>query len=108
MVSGNITAGGMGNAPSFPSMAQHEDLRERFSTFYARRPHSVFVRAPKYAKWSDAVPYYPEFKVSLAEINALVAYAESLRIPQAQVRYLPLTDKTGMAAAKNRFRDSTR
>jgi mono/diheme cytochrome c family protein len=75
--------GGIGNAPSFPSMAQHEDVRERFSTFYARRPHPVFVRAPGYAQWSDAVSYYPEFKVSLAEINALVAYAESLRMPQA-------------------------
>ena len=74
--------GGIGNAPSFRSMAQHDDVRERFSTFYARRPHPVFVRVPGYAKWSDAVPYYPEFKVSLEEINALVAYAESLRVPK--------------------------
>ena len=74
--------GGIGNAPSFPSMAQHEDARERFSTFYARRPHPVFVRVPGYAKWSNAVPYYPEFRVSREEINALVAYAESLRASQ--------------------------
>ena len=61
---------------------EFEDVRERFSTFYARRPHPVFVRFPGYAKWSNAVPYYPEFKISQEEINALVAYAESLRIPQ--------------------------
>ena len=73
--------GGIGNAPSFQSMAQHEDVHERFSTFYTRRPHPVFVRVPGYARWSDAVPYYPEFNVSLEEISALVAYAESLRIP---------------------------
>ena len=47
--------GGIGNAHSFQSMAQHEDVRERFSTFYARRPHPVFVRFPGFAKWSNAV-----------------------------------------------------
>ena len=84
MLSGNITnrMGGIGNAPSFQAIAQHEDVRERFPTFYARRPYPVFVRFPGYAKWSNAVPYYPEFKISQEEINALVAYAESLRIPQ--------------------------
>ena len=100
--------GGIGNAPSFPSKAQNGDVRERFSRFDARRLHPVFVRAPEYAKWSDTVSYYPEFEVCPEEIDALVAYAESLRMPQAQVRYLVLTDKTDMAAAKNIFRDSTR
>ena len=84
-------------------MAQHEDLRERFSTFYARRPHPAFVRFPGYAKWSNAVPYYPEFKISREEINALVAYAESLRIPQEGILDPAVTAKRSVAAANNGF-----
>ena len=70
--------GGIGNAPSFQAMANNEDYKERFSTFYARRPHPVFVRVPGYARWSNAAPYNPEFKISHEEIDQLAAYAASL------------------------------
>ena len=87
----------------FQFMAQHEDVRERFSTFYARRPHPAFVRFPGYAKWSNAVSYYTEFKISQEEINALFAYAESLRIPQEWILDPAVTAKRSVAAANNGF-----
>ena len=41
--------GGLGSAPSFRSLASVSDYRDRFRTFYARRPHPVFVDVPKVA-----------------------------------------------------------
>ncbi|MEK9942324.1 MAG: hypothetical protein VW771_07600, partial [Gammaproteobacteria bacterium] len=34
--------GGIGNTPSFNWMVKSDDWRERFTTFYTRRPHPVF------------------------------------------------------------------
>jgi len=71
--------GGIGNSPSFPWMVKSADWRERFTTFYSRRPHPVFVRVPGYARWSKSDPYYPPFEITLQEIDLLVDYVETLR-----------------------------
>ena len=71
--------GGIGNSPSFTWMVKSSDWRERFLTFYARRPHPVFTRVPGYALWSDATPYYPPFEITRDEIDLIVAYVETLR-----------------------------
>ena len=74
--------GGIGNSPSFTWMVKNDDRRERFLTFYARRPHPVFARVPGYALWSNADPYYPPFEITLDEIDLIVSYVETLREPQ--------------------------
>jgi len=74
--------GGIGNSPSFTWMVKSDDWRERFLTFYARRPHPVFARVPGYALWSNADPYYPPFEITLDEIDLIVSYVETLREPQ--------------------------
>ena len=74
--------GGIGNSPSFTWMVKNDDWRDRFLTFYARRPHPVFARVPGYALWSNADPYYPPFEITLEEIDLIVSYAETLREPQ--------------------------
>ena len=74
--------GGIGNSPSFTWMVKSSDWRERFLTFYSRRPHPVFTRVPGYALWSDAPPYYPPFEITLDEIDLIVAYVETLRNSQ--------------------------
>ena len=61
--------GGIGNSPSFTWMVKNSDWRERFLTFYARRPHPVFTRVPGYALWSDVPPYYPPFEITRDEID---------------------------------------
>jgi len=73
--------GGIGNSPSFTWMVKSDDWRERFTTFYSRRPHPVFTRVPGYALWSNVEPYYPPFEITLAEIDHIVAYVETLREP---------------------------
>ncbi|MGA0344116.1 MAG: hypothetical protein ACO3RT_06635 [Arenicellales bacterium] len=70
--------GGIGNTPSFNWMVKSDDWRERFTTFYTRRPHPVFARVPGYPLWSESDPYYPPFEITIDEIEAIAAYAESL------------------------------
>lgn len=71
--------GGIGNSPSFSWMVKSADWRERFQTFYARRPHPVFVRVPGYARWSNVEPYYPPFEIRPSEIDLITEYAGSLQ-----------------------------
>lgn len=71
--------GGIGNSPSFAWMVKNADWRERFQTFYARRPHPVFVRVPGYARWSNVEPYYPPFEILPSEIDLITEYASSLQ-----------------------------
>ena len=74
--------GGIGNSPSFPWMVKSADWRERFTTFYSRRPHPVFARVPGYARWSESDPYYPPFEIALKKIDLIVDYVETLRSPE--------------------------
>ncbi len=71
--------GGIGNSPSFSWMVKSVDWRERFQTFYTRRPHPVFVRVPGYARWSNVESYYPPFEILLSEIDLITEYASSLQ-----------------------------
>ncbi len=74
--------GGIGNSPSFNWMVKSDDWRERFMTFYTRRPHPVFARVPGYPLWSNSDPYYPPFEVTLEEIEAITEYAGTLQVTQ--------------------------
>ncbi|HCX88110.1 MAG TPA: hypothetical protein DG761_08795 [Gammaproteobacteria bacterium] len=73
--------GGIGNSPSFTWMVKSDDWRERFLTFYSRRPHPVFARVSGYPLWSNVDPYYPPFEITLDEIDLIAAYVETLREP---------------------------
>ena len=74
--------GGIGNSPSFTWMVKSDDWRERFTTFYMRRPHPVFARVPGYPLWSNSDPYYPPFEVTLEEIEAITEYAGTLQVTE--------------------------
>ena len=74
--------GGIGNSPSFTWMVKSDDWRERFMTFYMRRPHPVFARVPGYPLWSDSDPYYHPFEVTREEIEAITEYAGTLQVTQ--------------------------
>ena len=74
--------GGIGNSPSFTWMVKSDDWRERFMTFYMRRPHPVFARVPGYPLWSNSDPYYPPFEVTLEEIEAITEYAGTLQVTE--------------------------
>jgi len=71
--------GGIGNTPSFQWMVRSSDWRERFNSFYSRRPHPVFVRVPGYPRWSDTDPYYPPFEITPEKIKFIILYANTLK-----------------------------
>ena len=74
--------GGIGSTPSFQLLARRSDYLERFQTFFARRPHPVFVRVPDVPKWSDIPSHVAEFEVTLENIEDLIAFVETLRTGQ--------------------------
>ena len=70
--------GGINSTPSFQLLARRDDWRERFETFYARRPHPVFVRVPDVPPWTDLPPNVEPFTVTLQDIENLVSFIEAL------------------------------
>ncbi len=71
--------GGIGSTPSFQLLARMEDYLDRFSTFFARRPHPVFVRVPDVPKWSDAPVTIAEVEITIQDIDNIIAFVETLK-----------------------------
>ncbi len=71
--------GGANNTASFQMIIRMSDGLERFQTFYARRPHPVFVRVPDVPRWSDQPSHVKEFEVTPGNIEDLVAFVRTLR-----------------------------
>ncbi|MBC8338311.1 MAG: cytochrome c [Rhodospirillales bacterium] len=70
--------GGIGSTASFQMIAKMPDYRERFETFYARRPHPAFLRIPGIPRWSKQPGYAVEFKLTLEQVKDIAAFAETL------------------------------
>lgn len=71
--------GGINSTPSFQLLARRDDWRERFQTFYARRPHPVFVRVPNVAPWTDLPSPVEPFTITPAEIEQIIDFVDTLR-----------------------------
>jgi mono/diheme cytochrome c family protein len=70
--------GGISSTPSFQLLARRDDWRERFETFFERRPHPVFVRVPGVPAWTKLPSVIEPFTVTLKEIDAIVSFVETL------------------------------
>ncbi len=70
--------GGLGSTPSFQLLAGLADGRERFETFFERRPHPAFVRVPGVERWSKAPAYAKEFTVTRQAIDDVLAFVATL------------------------------
>ncbi len=71
--------GGIGSTPSFRLLAKRSDWLERFQTFFQRRPHPVFVRVPGVPPWTKLPAYVEEFRITMQDIEDLIAFVETLR-----------------------------
>jgi mono/diheme cytochrome c family protein len=71
--------GGIGSTPSFQLLARRADYLERFQTFFARRPHPVYVRVPDTERLTDLPSFVAEFTVTPDNIEDLVAFVETLK-----------------------------
>ena len=70
--------GGINSTPSFQLLAKRDDWRERFQTFYARRPHPVFVRVPDVPRWTKLSSHVAPIEVSLEDVENILAFVETL------------------------------
>lgn len=71
--------GGINSTPSFQLLARRDDWRERFQTFYARRPHPVFVRVPDVDRWTDLPSPVVPFTITPADIEDIIDFVDTLR-----------------------------
>ena len=71
--------GGIGSTPSFQLIARRDDWLDRFSIFYALRPHPVFVRVPGIAPPTELPSPVATFEITPDQVDALVAYVRTLR-----------------------------
>lgn len=70
--------GGINSTPSFQLLARRDDWRERFQTFYARRPHPVFVRVPDVVPWTDLPSPVEPFTITPVEIEDIIDFVDTL------------------------------
>ncbi len=70
--------GGINSTPSFQLLARRDDWRERFQTFFERRPHPVFVRVPGVPPWTKLPSVVEPFNITLQEIEDVMAFVETL------------------------------
>lgn len=71
--------GGIGSTPSFQLLAKRDDWRDRFETFYARRPHPVFVRVPEVDRWTDHPSPIVEFRITQENLRHIIAFVLTLQ-----------------------------
>ncbi len=71
--------GGISSTPSFQLLAKRDDWLERFSTFFERRPHPVFVRVPNVERWTKLPSHVAEFDVTPENINDIIAFIKTLK-----------------------------
>ncbi len=74
--------GGIGSTPSFQLLARRDDYLERFQTFYARRPHPVFVRVPGVPPWTDLQSPVTPIEITLEQVEDIIAFVEALRLKE--------------------------
>ncbi len=70
--------GGINSTPSFQLLARRDDWRERFASFFERRPHPVFVRVPGIPAWTKLPSVIEPFTVTLEEVDDILSFIETL------------------------------
>jgi len=72
--------GGIMSTPSFQLLVNAlKDYRERFETFYARRPHPVFIRVKGFKPLNDLPPNAAPVDIELDDVDNLLAFVETLK-----------------------------
>lgn len=74
--------GGIGSTPSLQWIKKLDDWRERFRTFYARRPHLAFLKVTGIEPVSKLPPYAEPFELTIEETEDIYAFIETLEVPK--------------------------
>ena len=71
--------GGIDSTPKFQRLAKFDDYDDRFQTFYARRPHPMFVQIEGREPLAPTAYGAAPFTITERQIDDLMAYIEQLR-----------------------------
>lgn len=71
--------GGIESTPSFPLLRRRDDWRERFQSFFERRPHPALVRIEGVQPWTKLAPTSKPVELTLDDVDAIVTFAKSLK-----------------------------
>lgn len=78
VVADHNPTGGIGSTPSFQVLRTMKDWRERFESFYARRPHPVHVRVDGLPTLTELPPNAAPFTLTIADVDDIVAFVETI------------------------------
>ncbi len=72
--------GGLSSTPSFQLLVNaFKDYEERLLTFYARRPHPVFIRIRNFRTPYPLPPSAKPIELELEALEDILAYAKTLK-----------------------------
>jgi len=74
--------GGIGSTPSLQGIKYLDDWRDRFQTFYVRRPHPAFVRVKGITPPRKQEPYTKAVEILPENVADILSFAETLPTPK--------------------------
>lgn len=76
--------GGIGSTPSLQWIKKLGDWRERFRTFYIRRPHLAFIKVEDLEPLFKRPSYATPVDLSQKDADDIFAYVETLPVPKGR------------------------
>lgn len=94
--------GGIGSTPSLQWIKKLPDWRERFQSFYARRPHLAFVHVKGIEPLTGLPPYATPVELVPRDADDIFAFIETLLVPKGNSTVTPLDDEERPAARRKK------
>ncbi|MAN79710.1 MAG: hypothetical protein CMM77_16985 [Rhodospirillaceae bacterium] len=85
--------GGIGSTPSLQWIKKLPDWRERFQTFYVRRPHLAFIKVEGLAPLTKLAPYATPITIAPGDAEDIFAFVEALPVPKGNSDITPIEGK---------------
>jgi mono/diheme cytochrome c family protein len=85
--------GGIGSTPSLQWIKKLPDWRDRFQTFYVRRPHLAFVKVRGLEPPTKLPPYAAPIELSPGDAEDVFAFIEALPVPKGNSDITPIEGK---------------
>ena len=92
----------VGSTPSLQWIKKLPDWRDRFQTFYARRPHLAFMRVKGITPPSKEAPYTTPVDLTQQDADDIFAFVETLPVPEGNSTVTPLDYDTRPAKRPSR------
>mgnify|MGYP003119192724 CR=1 FL=1 len=85
--------GGIGSTPSLQWIKKLPDWRDRFQTFYVRRPHLAFIKVKGLTPLTKLPPYATPIEIAPGDADDIFAFVEGLPVPKGHSDITPIEGK---------------